>query len=221
MHRLKQLLARSRSARLAVFVFVVAAALAGLYAAERPAEPPSTASAAATPAAASASVAAVPRAGASAASASACTVDADSLRWSEMARRGELDALAALADNDPKKNNDALAYKWLEAAADYGHFRAEVLVKHLRDNSSLRYDDDELVVGWMHHELGLAYLSGCDGLPEHPQFARRHLALGRDGVLGTQHDLDDDRRNLSAAARKVFDEIHPPAAGKTGPRKSG
>jgi hypothetical protein len=62
----------------------------------------------------------------------------------------------------------------------------------------------------VHHELGLAYLSACDGWPHNLQWARKHLELGREGVMGTEHDFAADRRGLSADALKVFDEVFPP-----------
>ena len=193
--RAVRLLARSRGARVMVLVGMVGLVVAAML--QTPAPEAS---------AGQASRAVVPHAAAS----GRCTETPDADRWAGMARRGELDALAALADGGQGGANDAQAYKWLAAAADFGHARAEAMMKSLLEITALRYDDDGLLVGLMHHELGLAYLGGCEGLPNNLRLARQHLMWGREGVLGTERDLAADRVGLPEAAQKVFDEAFPP-----------
>lgn len=116
----------------------------------------------------------------------------------------------ALSDQDPAKDNDAQAYRWMAAAHDFGHARAWKKMRSLLEISSLRYDDGGLVTGQMHYELGMDYLRGCHGLPLDMIKASKNLALGREGILGTDHDLEADRRRLAGEPRRVFDVVYPP-----------
>lgn len=196
--RLGQLLMRSKLARRVALVATVGVMLAVALRTSPPAGP------------ADAEGAAGPQAAASASPQGPCAALAADQPWIELARRGDMDALVALADGGGGGANDAQAYKWLVAAADFGHLRAQVLMNSLLETTSLRFDDDGLVVGTMHHELGLSYASTCESLPHNLYLARRHLMLGREGVMGTQRDWAADRRGLSEAALKVFDEVFPP-----------
>lgn len=208
LRRVLQLLVRSAVARrVALLASVGLVLLVGLQT-----DPPAEASD-------GAAAAAVPESAASARLSAPCAEIRAGRRWAELARRGDLEALAALADGGGGGYNDAQAYKWLSAAADFGHARAEAMANGLLEATSLRFDDGGLLVGQMHHELGLSYLGACEGWPHNLQWARKHLALGREGVLGTEHDFAADRRGLAADALKVFDEVFPPgmlAAGESG-----
>ena len=91
------------------------------------------------------------------------------------AAAGDLEALAAIADGDAASKADRVAYKWLAAAADFGHDEAEDLIEDLLETSSLRYDDSRLEQGAAHWELAVAYLAGEEGLPVDLRRAQEHL----------------------------------------------
>jgi hypothetical protein len=131
------------------------------------------------------------------------------------AREGDFDGLFALADQaraDPEVDADVLLYKWLCVAADFGHEEADELIEDLMEVSSLRFDDDGFAVGSAHFELGLAYLSGEDGLPLNLEHGRAHLeeAVLRHWPAGIQEAhtvLAEARETLSGEGRVVFDEL--------------
>lgn len=125
-----------------------------------------------------------------------------------MAVRGDLDGIMATADHDPRHHNDAMAYRWLAVAHDHGHARAAALMDELLSNSSLRYDD-ELVVGPIHYELAIGYLTGDEGSPLDLAKARRHLERSKPRVLGVDIDLEVDRRKLRGEALAHFDSVFP------------
>ncbi|WP_412543228.1 hypothetical protein R8Z50_12370 [Longispora sp. K20-0274] len=115
----------------------------------------------------------------------------------DMARRGDLDALARLSDGDPDGDGDLLAYRWLNVARDFGHPAADELIDDLLEVSSLRYDDDQFAVGSEHFGLGVAYLVGRHGLPVDPERAGRHLEEARE--LGWPAHVEDGDQLLAEA----------------------
>jgi hypothetical protein len=68
----------------------------------------------------------------------------------------------------------------------------------------------------LHFELGVAYLTGGDGLPSEPEPARRHFtdaadARYPDGIQGGDGLVEEARATLAGAARALFDAIYPAA----------
>ena len=114
--------------------------------------------------------------------------------------------------------NDMLMYKWLEVAADHGptakHRKAaESLSSDLLESSSLRYDDDQIATGDAHFELGVAYLTGADGLPRDLTRAADQLEMAKEryfpwSIQGADKLLAKTRKNLPSDARAAFDRIY-------------
>ena len=139
-------------------------------------------------------------------------------RWLELAREGDLDALLELAYTDvadaaDSGEADALAFKWLTVALDFGHTAAEDMIADLFESTSLRYDDDQFVAGETHLELGVAYLRGSDGLAKDLIKARAHLEQADEcgypaSIEGGETVLAEYRGSLSGDALAVFDEIY-------------
>ena len=152
----------------------------------------------------------------------------------DLARTGDLEELMELvyasaaqddgddadADDDDEEgvgeeDGDALAYKWLCIAIDFGRPEAEDMLETLLETSDLRYDDDQFITGSVHLELGMAYLLGGDGLAKDMDKARAHLQEADDrGYPASLEDgtelLIELRTPLTGPARAVFDEIYPP-----------
>lgn len=95
----------------------------------------------------------------------------------QLARVGDLDALFALADCQASSSNDRAAYKWLNAARDFGHRRANAVIGDVLEVTSMRYDDGAYETAAAHWELACAYLEGTDGLPRDLRLAKKHLGL--------------------------------------------
>lgn len=120
-----------------------------------------------------------------------------------MALAGDVEPLVALAEED-----SGLAYKWLCLAADQGSEEAAGLVEDLLEASDLRYDDDGFITGQAHFELGLAYLTGADGVPVDAGRAEEYLrnAAGYPhGLEGGDEILASAREPLDPAQREIFD----------------
>jgi hypothetical protein len=128
----------------------------------------------------------------------------------QLAKDGNIAAIMAFSDQNPKGEGDAKAYKWLVVARDYGYRRADTAMADLLEISSLRYDDDSLVVSQIHYELGLAYLTGSDGLPKDFKKAQRNLRASLPGIYDVTVDIASDREQLAGEARAVFDSVFPP-----------
>ncbi|MFC4040463.1 hypothetical protein ACFO1B_18680 [Dactylosporangium siamense] len=131
-----------------------------------------------------------------------------------LARAGDLEPILHLCDLDG--HGDLLAYKWLTVAADFGHDDADDLIDDVLQVTSLRYDDDSSLTGEVHFELGVAYLTGGDGLPVDPELARRHLTAAADarypaGIQGGDELVEAARAALTGGDRPLFDAIYPPA----------
>ncbi len=113
---------------------------------------------------------------------------------------------------------DVLMYKWLEVASDFGptakHRKAaDDLCSDLLESSSLRYDDDQIATGEAHFELGVAYLSGVDGLPRDLTRAAEQLEMAKEryypwSIQGADKLLAKARKNLPSDARAAFDRIY-------------
>jgi hypothetical protein len=139
----------------------------------------------------------------------------DETRHAEAARSGDLDGIFELMDQDGAEDNDRLAYKWLSAAADFGHEEAEERLDDLLEVSSLRYDDDGFIVAFAHWELGVAYLAGDHGLAVDLALGDKHLteALSRhsldmvSGPAGEPSGPAAIRERLSPGALQLF-EFH-------------
>ncbi len=129
----------------------------------------------------------------------------------KLAKAGELEELMELADGD---EGDAEAYKWLSVAVDFGHEDAEALIEDLLGGGPLHDDDDQLVTGNAHLELGVAYLTGAEGLPKDLTRAALHLEKAQecgypDSVSGGDEMLRDLRENLGPDALEVFEAVYP------------
>ncbi len=103
----------------------------------------------------------------------------------QLAREGQLDALVGLRRDDGA--NDGDVYKWLCAAADFGHDAVDAMSDFL-EWSSLRYDDDGYVQAAAHWELARAYLLG-EELEVSLELASKHLEHFIDTF--TLEDLED------------------------------
>lgn len=141
-----------------------------------------------------------------------------------LARAGKVEALFALCDLDSSTSNDRDAYKWLNAAFDFGHKKAAERIDDVMEVSSMRYDDDAYEVAAAHWELGTAYLEGKDGLPLDLALAKNHLGEAfrvhdLEGIRsGTQvkYDVKPLLKRLTGDAKKLLDsalagDIDPPA----------
>lgn len=127
----------------------------------------------------------------------------------KLAKAGDVDGLMDLADGD---DGDGEAYKWLQAAVDFGHEEAQERIDDLLSNSSLHDDDDQFVTGNAHLELGMAYSTGSEGLPKDLDLAKRHFKQAvecgyPDSVTGSEEILRDMREKLDGEALKVFSAI--------------
>ena len=130
----------------------------------------------------------------------------------EMARAGQVEAIYATADQNPNNPHDLEAYKWLAVAEDFGHGSAKAAMENLQELSSLRYDDDQLAVSTVHHELGVAYLNATEGLPQDLAKAGKHFGLAAPGMAFVDLDLAADRAGLSGEALQLFNPPQPVAA---------
>jgi TPR repeat protein len=127
------------------------------------------------------------------------------------AKAGDCDGIfRALEPLDEEERDDA-AYKWLAIASDFGHAEADEYMDGMLEGSSLRYDDDQMVVGGIHFELGAAYLTGTDGLDRDVEKARAHLTMARERhypwtVQGTKKMIADLAKS-AGADRALVDEL--------------
>lgn len=136
-------------------------------------------------------------------------------RMLEWARSGKVEAIYAVADQNPRNHNDLEAYKWLAVADDFGHRKARALMEELQEVSSLRNDDDQLAVSTVHHELGMAYLTASEGLAQDFAKAQKHFRLASRGIRHVQINLEADRARLSGKALQIFSKFYPPAPSGT------
>lgn len=136
----------------------------------------------------------------------------------KLAIDGNIAAIIAFSDFDPKGVGDAKAYKWLVVAQDFGHRHADDAIADLMEISSLRYDDDGLVVGEIHYDLGVAYLTGADGLPKDFNKARMNLRASLPSLGYVTRDIEADRNRLAGEARSIFDAFFPPQTERTEPK---
>jgi TPR repeat protein len=131
----------------------------------------------------------------------------------QLAKAGDLQLLFGLMDGSADSNRDVLAYKWLAVASDFGHEEADDMIGDLLEASSLRYDDDQFETGNAHWELGLAYLTGTEGLPKDLEKARAHLADAKErqypmSVQESETMLVQARARLEPEALAVFDLVY-------------
>lgn len=131
------------------------------------------------------------------------------------AKEGDTEALiesvARIYPDDEKR--DAEIYRWLTISEGFGN-DVEDLIDGMTEASSLRYDDDGLVRGEIHFELGMSYLLGENGLPMSFEIAEANLSYAKefnypDGIMGAEKIIDSARARLSASAAERFDGIFP------------
>ncbi|MEO6775759.1 MAG: hypothetical protein ABI467_22555 [Kofleriaceae bacterium] len=132
----------------------------------------------------------------------------------KLAQTGDLDALLARMDDVPEEDRDETAYKWLHVAVDFGHAEADERIADLMEGSSLRFDDEQIVTGNAHWELGLAYLTGGESLPRELDKATMHLEAARASgypmsIESGDEMIADARMRLSRDARAAFDAVYP------------
>lgn len=96
-------------------------------------------------------------------------------QFASLAIAGDFAALFQLLEDHGAMDSDDLAYKWLSVASDFGHAEADDYLETMMEASSLRYDDDQSVVGGVHFELARAYLASEDGLPRDLARGKAHL----------------------------------------------
>ncbi len=142
-----------------------------------------------------------------------------SAQLAALALKGDLEALVlAIQPFKEDGDSDDEMYKWLEVAASHGptakHRKAaESLSADLLECSSLRYDDDQLTTGGVHFELGVAYLTGAEGLPRDLTRGAEQLAMAKEryypwSIQGGDKLLKQTSKALPADARAVFDRIY-------------
>jgi TPR repeat protein len=136
-----------------------------------------------------------------------------------LARAGRIEELLALwggvadpDDVDTEAEAAATAYKWLCVASDFGHSEANGWIDTLLEASPLRFDDDNFLTGAAHFELGVAYLTGCDGLALDTEKGREHLQAAAQrhypaSVMEGSAMIDGARASLTAVQREVFDSV--------------
>jgi hypothetical protein len=130
-----------------------------------------------------------------------------------LAMRGDINVLFGLMDGVVESERDALAYKWLSVASDFGHSDADDMMDDMQETSSLRYDDDQLETGNAHWELGLAYLTGTEGLPRDLEKARSQLQNARErnypmSVQESDQMMTQARARLAPDALVIFDGVY-------------
>ena len=96
------------------------------------------------------------------------------------AKAGDFDGLFRAVEPLDEEERDDAAYRWLAIASDFGHAEADEYMDGMLEGSSLRYDDDQMVVGGIHFDLGAAYLAGSEGLDRDIEKARAHLTMARE-----------------------------------------
>jgi TPR repeat protein len=114
---------------------------------------------------------------------------------------------------DIKGSSARIAYKWLCAAADFGHEEADELIGDLFEVSSLRYDDSRYETAAAHWELAVAYLEGQEGLPLDLRRADQHLTRAFEqhtldainGALGQQYSSDGLLGRLPGDAKQLLE----------------
>jgi TPR repeat protein len=127
-----------------------------------------------------------------------------------LAMTGAVDKIFALtfAESD---EDDALAYKWLQVAADFGHADAGPSIEDVCELTSMRYDDDQITAGHLQFELAAAYLTGGEGLPRDLARAKQRLIAARDtGFPQTKDDtqlLKQTRKAVDKAALAVLNKF--------------
>lgn len=142
-----------------------------------------------------------------------------SAQLAALALKGDVEALVlAIQPFGEEGDSDDEMYKWLEVAASHGptakHRKAaESLSADLLESSSLRYDDDQMATGGAHFELGVAYLTGADGLPRDLTRAAEQLAMAKEryypwSIQGADKLLKKTSKALPADARAAFDRIY-------------
>ena len=141
-----------------------------------------------------------------------------SAQLAALAIKGDVESLVVAIQPFTDGAADDEMYKWLEVAASHGptakHRKAaEELSSDLLESSSLRYDDDQLATGTAHFELGVAYLTGADGLPRDLTRAADQLAMAKQryypwSLQGAEKLLTKTRKPLASDARAVFDRIY-------------
>jgi hypothetical protein len=127
----------------------------------------------------------------------------------KVAMSGDLKVLYGLVNGAP--NRDLVAYKWLAVASDFGHADADEMLASLRE--TLSDADAQTGTGAAHFELGLAYLTGGDGLPTDHDKARSQLASAKErdypGDDTTAASiLQRGRGRLDSDALAVFDAVY-------------
>jgi hypothetical protein len=128
-----------------------------------------------------------------------------------LAKAGDFDGLFRAVEPLDEEERDDAAYKWLAIASDFGHSEADEYMDGMLEGSSLRYDDDQMVVGGIHFDLGAAYLTGADGLDRDVEKARAHLTMARERhypwtVQGSKKMIADLVKS-AGADRAIVDEL--------------
>jgi hypothetical protein len=128
-----------------------------------------------------------------------------------LAKAGDFEGIFHAVEPLDDEERDDAAYKWLAIACDCGHAEADEYMDGMLEGSSLRYDDDQMVVGGIHFELGAAYLAGTDGLDRDVAKARAHLTMARERhypwtVQGSKKMITDLAKT-AGADRALVDEL--------------
>ena len=133
-------------------------------------------------------------------------------RLAELAREGNIAELLETINEESPDNVEVMTYAWLLVVEDYGYPEAQRMIDNLLASGTLLNEDGGSILGAVHHELAIAYLTGQDGLPVDYGRARRHLHQMTD--LGFPTRLPDSaelvaesRARLTPAALQVFNEI--------------
>lgn len=100
---------------------------------------------------------------------------------------------------------DLEAYRWLLAAADFGH-NINAVESDMFELTSLHDGDDAATQFYTHLDLSRAYLLGSDGLPLDLSLAEKHLKSAKQvyGSKGIREELSKKfLRSLNDDARAI------------------
>jgi hypothetical protein len=134
-----------------------------------------------------------------------------------LAREGDLNGLVSCVRSRGGPHVDRDLYRWLCAAADFGHEEADDMISDLLEHGSLRYDDDGWEQAAAHWELAIAYLRGADGFDCDLELGEVHLDLafrfrpGREVLeqinAGTNErfSANDAKDGMTGEARRVLE----------------
>lgn len=129
------------------------------------------------------------------------------------ARKGDVDGLLALAENET--DGEVELYRWLLVAADFGSEEAEELADTLH-STAFKHTDDE-GVAMLHFEVGRWWLFGEEGLKANAENGIAQMERAKELGLklrATDPEYKRVRAKLTGATLKDFDRLFSKPAAK-------